>query len=174
MAASFSVSAKDWKEIRVAIDPTYKPFTYKTPDGKPTGFDVKIAEALCAKIKAKCIFVEQQWDAMIPGLMARKYDTIISSMSITEDRLRQVDFSNKYYKTSSNVCMTTTLFPKRPCSCGRAAPTLPKGRARASPSSPLLSSLHGSERPTMTRTTTTTRRDVIFVFHRDSEQQIKT
>jgi arginine/ornithine transport system substrate-binding protein len=103
MAASFSVSAKDWKEIRVAIDPTYKPFTYKTPDGKPTGFDVKIAEALCAKIKAKCIFVEQQWDAMIPGLMARKYDTIISSMSITEDRLRQVDFSNKYYKTSSKI-----------------------------------------------------------------------
>jgi arginine/ornithine transport system substrate-binding protein len=103
LVTNFSVSAKEWKEIRVAIDPTYKPFTYKTPEGKPTGFDVKIAEALCAKIKAKCIFVEQQWDAMIPGLMAKKYDAIISSMSITEDRLRQVDFTSKYYKTSSKI-----------------------------------------------------------------------
>lgn len=101
--ASFCVSAKEWKEVRVAIDPTYKPFTFKTADGKPTGFDVKIAQALCDKIKAKCTFVEQQWDAMIPGLMARKYDTIISSMSITEERLRQVDFTSKYYNTPSKI-----------------------------------------------------------------------
>ena len=103
LATSFSVSAKDWKEIRVAIDPTYKPFTYKTADGKPTGLDVKIAEALCEKVKAKCVFVEQQWDAMIPGLMAKKYDAIISSMSVTEERLRQVAFTGKYYNTPSKV-----------------------------------------------------------------------
>jgi arginine/ornithine transport system substrate-binding protein len=103
MAVSLSASAKEWKELRVAIDPTYKPFTYKTPDGKPTGFDVKIAQALCDKIKTKCVFVEQQWDAMIPGLMAKKYDTIISSMSVTEERLRQVAFTGKYYNTPSKV-----------------------------------------------------------------------
>ncbi|WP_312259769.1 transporter substrate-binding domain-containing protein [Limnohabitans sp.] len=103
MAASLSASAKDWKEIRVAIDPTYKPFTYKTADGKPTGFDVKIAQALCDKVKAKCVFVEQQWDAMIPGLLAKKYDTIISSMSVTEERLRQVAFTGKYYNTPSKI-----------------------------------------------------------------------
>ena len=103
MAVSGSVSAKEWKEIRVAIDPTYKPFTFKTPDGKPTGFDVKIAQALCDKVKAKCVFVEQQWDAMIPGLMAKKYDTIISSMSVTQERLRQVAFTGKYYNTPSKI-----------------------------------------------------------------------
>ena len=43
LAMSVSVSAKEWKEVRVAIDPTYKPFTFKTADGKPTGFDVDIA-----------------------------------------------------------------------------------------------------------------------------------
>ena len=91
------------KELKVAIDPTYEPFTFKTADGKPTGFDVDIANALCDQLKRKCVFVEQVWDSMIPGLMARKYDVIISSMSITEDRLKQVDFSEKYYNTPSRV-----------------------------------------------------------------------
>jgi arginine/ornithine transport system substrate-binding protein len=90
------------KDLRVAIDPTYEPFTFKQ-DGKPTGFDVDIANALCEQIKRKCVFVEQGWDSMIPGLMARKYDVIISSMSITEDRLKQIDFTDKYYNTPSRV-----------------------------------------------------------------------
>ena len=72
------------KDLKVAIDPTYEPFTFKTADGKPTGFDVDIATALCEQIKRKCVFVEQVWDSMIPGLQAKKYDAIISSMSITE------------------------------------------------------------------------------------------
>ncbi len=91
------------KDLKVAIDPTYEPFTFKTADGTPTGFDVDIANALCTELKRKCVFVEQVWDSMIPGLMARKYDVIISSMSITEDRLKQVDFSEKYYNTPSRV-----------------------------------------------------------------------
>jgi arginine/ornithine transport system substrate-binding protein len=59
LGLSLGAVAKDWKEIRVAIDPTYKPFTYKTDDGKPTGFDVDIAQALCDLNKVKCVFVEQ-------------------------------------------------------------------------------------------------------------------
>jgi arginine/ornithine transport system substrate-binding protein len=109
LGLSLSATAKDWKEIRVAIDPTYKPFTFKTADGKPTGFDVDIALALCEEVKAKCVFVEQVWDSMIPGLTAKKYDTIISSMSITEERLRQVDFTGRYYKTPSKIVVKTDL-----------------------------------------------------------------
>ena len=90
-------------DLKVAIDPTYEPFTYKTADGKPTGFDVDIAEALCAQIKRKCVYVEQVWDSMIPGLQARKYDVIISSMSMTDERKRVVDFTDKYYATPSSV-----------------------------------------------------------------------
>jgi arginine/ornithine transport system substrate-binding protein len=60
----------------------------------------------CAKqIKRKCVFVEQAWDGMIPGLMAKKYDVIISSMSITEERLKQVDFTDKYYNTPSKIVL---------------------------------------------------------------------
>lgn len=97
------------KDLKVAIDATYEPFTFKTPDGKPTGFDVDIANALCEQIKRKCVFVEQAWDGMIPGLQAKKYDVIISSMSITEDRKKAVDFTDKYYNTPSRVVVKNGL-----------------------------------------------------------------
>ena len=97
------------KELKVAIDPTYEPYTFKTADGKPTGFDIDISNALCQKIKRKCVYVEQGWDSMIPGLMAKKYDVIISSMSITEDRLKQIDFTDKYYNTPSFVVVKKSL-----------------------------------------------------------------
>src|SRR3954467_13225272 len=97
------------KELKVAIDPIYEPFTFKTPDGKPTGFDVDIASAVCESIKRKCVFVEQVWDSMIPGLQAKKYDTIISSMSITEDRLKVVDFTDKYYNTPSKIVIKNDI-----------------------------------------------------------------
>jgi arginine/ornithine transport system substrate-binding protein len=100
VAATGLAAAQD---LKVAIDPTYEPFTFKTPDGKPAGFDVDIAQALCEQLKRRCVFVEQVWDSMIPGLQARKYDVIISSMSITDDRKRVVDFSDKYYNTPSSI-----------------------------------------------------------------------
>ena len=102
MGALGSTSFAQGKDLKVAIDPTYEPFTFKK-DGKPAGFDVDIANALCEQIKRKCVFVEQPWDGMIPGLMARKYEVIISSMSITEDRQKQIDFTEKYYNTPSRV-----------------------------------------------------------------------
>ncbi|MGA2550702.1 MAG: ABC transporter substrate-binding protein [Burkholderiaceae bacterium] len=95
--------AKEWTEIRIGVDAAYKPFTYKTEDGKLTGFDIDIARALCEQMKAKCTFVEQNWDGIIPALNARKFDTIISSMSITDDRRRAVDFTDKYYDTPTHI-----------------------------------------------------------------------
>ena len=108
-AAAPAAAASQWPELRVAIDPTYKPFTYKTESGEPAGFDVDIAKALCDQLKSKCVFVEQAWDGMIPGLLAKKYDTIISSMSITEERKQSVDFTDKYYNTPSCVVVKTAL-----------------------------------------------------------------
>ena len=108
-AAAPAPAASQWPELRVAIDPTYKPFTYKTDAGEPAGFDVDVAKALCDQLKSKCVFVEQAWDGMIPGLQAKKYDAIISSMSITEERKRAVDFTGKYYNTPSCVVVKADL-----------------------------------------------------------------
>lgn len=98
--AAFSVSAQD---LRVAVDPTYEPFVYKNAQGELVGFNVDFANAVCEQIKRKCVFVEQVWDAMIPGLQSRRYDVIISDMSITDERKRVIDFSNRYYKTPSTI-----------------------------------------------------------------------
>lgn len=101
--ATGATGATSMPVLRVAIDPTYEPFTFKTPDGQPAGFDIDIANAICAEIQRQCVFVEQIWDSMIPGLLAQQYDVIISSMSITEERQRVIDFSDKYYSTPSRI-----------------------------------------------------------------------
>ncbi len=99
LLVAVTAQAKDWKKVRVAIEGAYPPFSQVTPKGELIGFDVDIAKALCEAMGAKAVLVTQDWDGMIPGLMARKYDTIIASMSITKERLKKVDFSNKYYQT---------------------------------------------------------------------------
>jgi arginine/ornithine transport system substrate-binding protein len=96
-------AARDWSTVRIGVDATYKPFTFKTPDGQLTGFDVDIANALCARMKVRCTFVESSWEGIIPGLRANKFDAIISSMSITDERKKAVDFTDKYYATPTQV-----------------------------------------------------------------------
>lgn len=87
-------------KVRIATEGAYAPFNYIDESGKLKGFDVDIANALCAQMKADCTIVAQDWDGIIPGLMARKYDAIIASMSITPERSRVVDFSAPYYSNS--------------------------------------------------------------------------
>lgn len=94
-----SAQAKDWKEIRIATEGAYPPFNYVSSDGSLQGLDVDIAKALCDAMEAKCEIVAQEWDGMIPGLQANKFDAVIASMSVTEERKKQVAFSNKYYST---------------------------------------------------------------------------
>ncbi len=90
------VQAKQWKEVRVAIEGAYPPFSSIDEKGQLHGFDVDITNALCEQMKVKCTIVKQDWDGMIPGLLARKFDAIISTMDITEERKKRIDFSGKY------------------------------------------------------------------------------
>ncbi|NCB56068.1 MAG: ABC transporter substrate-binding protein [Gammaproteobacteria bacterium] len=90
------VQAKQWKEVRVAIEGAYPPFSSVDEKGQLHGFDVDITNALCEQMKVKCTIVKQDWDGMIPGLLARKFDAIISTMDITEERKKRIDFPEKY------------------------------------------------------------------------------
>ena len=112
-AASAFAQAPDWKKIRIAVEGAYPPFSEIGPDGQIKGFDIDIANALCADLKAQCTFVQQEFDGMIPALNARKFDAVIASMSITEERKRSVAFTDKYYATPARLVARkgTTLQP---------------------------------------------------------------
>ncbi|MCW4152719.1 transporter substrate-binding domain-containing protein [Halomonas sp. 18H] len=90
------VANAEVRDIRIGVDVPYKPMEYRTPDGELTGFDIDLGNAMCAEIGIQCEWVVQGWDGIIPGLQARKYDAIMSSMTINEQRREQVLFSEPY------------------------------------------------------------------------------
>ena len=77
----------------------YPPFTAKNAAGEWEGFEVDLKNALCAAMEEECTVVDVAWDGIIPALLAGKIDAIVASMSITEERLKTINFSDKYYNT---------------------------------------------------------------------------
>ena len=84
------------EKLRVGMECTYAPFNYRTESGELAGYDVDVAKGVAEIIGAELDFVCQQWDGMIPALLANKFDLIVASMSITESRLEKIDFSGPY------------------------------------------------------------------------------
>lgn len=96
-----SAQAPGWAKVRIGVEANYPPFSLMSPDGKFSGFDIDIANALCAQMKADCTMVSQEWDGMMPALNAKKFDMIVASMSITEERKKSADFSDSDYDIPS-------------------------------------------------------------------------
>jgi arginine/ornithine transport system substrate-binding protein len=82
--------------VRIATNPPYRPMEYTKPNGKMVGFDIDLGNALCKQAGLKCTWSDQSWNGIIPGLMAHKYDAIMSSMTITKRRAQHVLFSHPY------------------------------------------------------------------------------
>ncbi|MBA1287141.1 transporter substrate-binding domain-containing protein [Pseudomonas japonica] len=89
--------AKDYKELRFGVDPSYAPFESKAADGSLVGFDIDLGNAICKELKVTCKWVESDFDGMIPGLKANKFDGVISSMTVTQARAKAIDFSEELF-----------------------------------------------------------------------------
>ncbi|WP_434114941.1 ABC transporter substrate-binding protein [Paraburkholderia caffeinilytica] len=100
---SIGAHAKDWSTIRFGVDASYPPFESKGSDGKLAGFDIDLGNEICARLKAKCVWVENDFDGMIPALKAKKFDGVLSSMSMTPQRAEQIAFSSKLFNTPTRL-----------------------------------------------------------------------
>lgn len=97
--------ARDWRTIRIGVEGAYPPFSYVTSEGDLAGFDIDIAKALVAAMGKESELVIQDWDGLIPALLAHKYDAIVASMVITPSRQKKVAFTRKYYTTPAKfIC----------------------------------------------------------------------
>ena len=77
-----AASAKDWKTVVIGMEGAYDPYNLTDPSGKIVGFEPDVAMDVCARMKVECKIIAQDWDGMIPGLEAGKFDVIMDGMSI--------------------------------------------------------------------------------------------
>jgi len=90
------------QEFHFAMSGMYKPFNYKE-NNELKGFDVEIGVALAEKMGMKPVPVTNPWETIIPGLQSKKYDAILGSMTVTEERKKVVAFTNPYYRSGSQI-----------------------------------------------------------------------
>lgn len=89
--------------LRFGMDLNYPPFSWQDASGAPRGFDADLAYALCRDMQVECRIVPQDWDGLSKALYLNKFDAILSSMQITEERMKTLDFTHKYYHLSSRI-----------------------------------------------------------------------
>lgn len=99
-AAETKSASETGDVLRIGTEGAYAPFNYTNADGTLGGFDVDIANAICADMKVTCEIKAQDWDGIIPGLKAGKYDAIVAAMSITPERAQQVSFTDPYFSNT--------------------------------------------------------------------------
>lgn len=90
--------------VKVGFSPeAYPPFWSQDASGAWTGWEVDIINAVCEEAKLTCELAPIPWDGLIPALQTKKIDLIMNSMSITNERMKEIDFSDKYYNTPTAV-----------------------------------------------------------------------
>ena len=103
--AGLAIAAWPWRNyvvpLKIGIEGSYPPFTKTEADGSVTGLEIDWANQFCARMRARCELVKTDFDALIPQLQAGKLDAVMASLTVTEKRLKDVDFSDTYYNVPS-------------------------------------------------------------------------
>lgn len=102
MAIGATAATAEALKVGIGAEP-YPPFTSPDASGNWEGWEIDFANAVCAEAGFECEITPVSWDGIIPALTTGKIDAIIGSMSITEERMKTIDFTDKYYNTPANV-----------------------------------------------------------------------
>lgn len=102
------VMAKDWSHVTIATEGAFAPWNFTKADGTLSGYEVDLYADLCARMEVECTLIAQNWDGMIPGLLAGKYDAIMAGMSATAKREEVISFSQPYGSTGQTFGVLET------------------------------------------------------------------
>ncbi len=107
--APVAASAEELAEIkergvlRIAMSGQYPPFNFVNTENKVVGFDPAIGTEIAKRMGLEVEIITTAWDGIIGGLLANKYDAVVGSMSITEERDKVIDFVGPYYTTKRAI-----------------------------------------------------------------------
>ena len=83
-------------EITIAMEGTWAPWTYHDESDELVGYDVEVGKAIAEKLGVTAAFVEGEWDGLLAGLDAGRYDIMVNGVGITPDRQEKYNFSTPY------------------------------------------------------------------------------
>lgn len=109
-ALALGGSAVAQETVRIATEGAYAPWNFLDDSGKPAGYEIELGNAICEKAGLTCEWIINDWDSIIPNLLAGNYDLIMAGMSITDERLETIDFTQNYFPPdpSKFVALTGT------------------------------------------------------------------
>lgn len=90
------VQIQERGEIVVAMEGTWAPWTYHDENDEFVGYDVEVARAIAEKLGVEARFVEGEWDGLLAGLSAGRYDIMVNGVDIDPQRQETYDFSDPY------------------------------------------------------------------------------
>lgn len=96
-AALALTSAADAQAVRLGTEGAYPPWNFLDESGQVAGLEIDLGNELCKRASLECTWVVNEWDTIIPNLLAGNYDAIMAGMSITEERKQSIDFSDNYF-----------------------------------------------------------------------------
>ncbi|MBL4918227.1 transporter substrate-binding domain-containing protein [Szabonella alba] len=91
--------------VRMGTEGAYPPYNFINDAGEVDGFERELGDKLCEMTEMTCEWVTTDWDSIIPNLQSGNYDTIIAGMSITDERMQVIDFTQDYFPATESAYM---------------------------------------------------------------------